>query len=324
MELTALQDNKDALRAMQSRGRFLSRMRDRKRAWQLYVLMAIPLAYLLIFRYYPMLGAQIAFKNYRLTAGIWGSPWSGFNHFARFINSYQFLRVLKNTLVLSFYGLLAGFPLPILLALSLNYLRNDRYRKTVQMVTYAPHFISTVVIVGMILQFLAPRGGLVNNFVELLGGERVAFMADPGLFPHIYVWSNVWQHLGYSSIIYIATLAGIDPNLHEAAIVDGANIPQRIWHVDLPGIMPTAVILLILNTGRIMEIGFEKTFLMQNPLNLRTSEVINTYVYKVGLTAPIPQFSYAAAIGLFKSFIGLLLLMTVNRISRHVSQTSLW
>lgn len=323
MELSALQNN-DTHATVRAPGKFALRMRQRKRAWQLYVLIAIPIAYLLIFRYYPMLGAQIAFKNYRLTEGIWGSPWSGFNHFVRFINSYQFLRVLRNTLVLSFYGLLAGFPLPIMLALSLNYLKNDQYRKTVQMVTYAPHFISTVVIVGMILQFLAQRGGLVNNFIELFGGDRVAFMSRPGLFPHIYVWSNVWQHLGYSSIIYIATLAGIDPNLHEAAIVDGANIPQRIWHVDLPGIMPTAVILLILNTGRIMEIGFEKTFLMQNPLNLRTSEVINTYVYKVGLTAPIPQFSYAAAIGLFKSFIGLLLLLTVNRISRRVSETSLW
>jgi multiple sugar transport system permease protein/putative aldouronate transport system permease protein len=271
-----------------------------------------------------MLGAQIAFKNYSLVGGIWGSPWVGFSHFARFLNSYLFFRILRNTLVLSFYQLLAGFPLPILLALSLNYLSSRRYRKTVQMTTYAPHFISTVVMVGMLIQVLAMRNGILNNFIALLGGERQDFLGNPDAFAHIYVWSGIWQNVGYASIIYIATLSSIDPELHEAAIVDGATILQRIRHIDIPGIMPTAVILLILNTGRILELGFEKAYLLQNPLNLRRSEIIQTYVYKTGLLSPIPQFSYATAIGLFRAVIGLALLVTVNAISRKVSESSLW
>lgn len=300
------------------------RWRRRRKTWQLYVILALPLIYLLVFKYYPMLGAQIAFKNFILTRGIWGSPWVGFTHFVRFLNSYQFGRVLRNTLVLSFYQLFAGFPLPIILALSLNYLRSNHYRKTVQLVTYAPHFISTVVLVGMILQFLSARNGVLNNIIAAVGAPKVNFLSDPRWFSSVYVWSGVWQNLGYSSIIYIATLSSIPPELHEAAIVDGAHIIRRIWHIDLPGIMPTAVVLLILQTGRIMDLGFEKAFLLQNPLNLRASEVIQTYVYKTGLASPIPQFSYASAIGLFSSLVGLALLMTVNAVSRRVSDASLW
>jgi len=271
-----------------------------------------------------MLGAQIAFKNYNVVKGIWGSPWVGFKHFQRFISSYLFFRVLKNTLIISFYQLVAGFPIPILLALSLNYLNQQRYKKVVQMVTYAPFFISTVVLVGMILQILNSQHGLVNNIIVRLGGERVEFLGNPRIFYSIFVWSGIWQTFGYGSIIYMATLSGVDPELHEAAVVDGATIPQRIVHIDLPSIMPTAIILLILATGRVMEVGFEKAFLMQNPLNTRVAEVINTYVYKIGLTGAIPQFSYASAIGLFKSVIGLILLVTVNKISQHVSESSLW
>ncbi len=294
------------------------------KSYQLYLLSLIPLIYLLIFRYIPMIGAQIAFKNYNVVRGIWASPWVGFKHFERFITSYLFVRIVKNTLVISFYQILAGFPLPIILALSLNYLNQKRYKKTVQMVTYAPFFISTVVLVGMILQILNGRHGVANTIIEKLGGERVDFLGNPDAFYSIFVWSGIWQTFGYSSIIYIATLAGVDPALHEAAVVDGAIIPQRIWHIDLPGIMPTAIILLILATGRVMEVGFEKALLMQNPLNVRVAEVINTYVYKIGLTGPIPQFSYATAIGLFKSMIGLILLVTVNKISQRVSESSLW
>ena len=294
------------------------------KSYQLYLLSLIPLVYLLIFRYIPMIGAQIAFKNYNVVRGIWSSPWVGFKHFQRFISSYLFLRIMKNTLVISFYHLLAGFPLPIILALSLNYLNQKRYKKTVQMVTYAPFFISTVVLVGMILQILNTQHGVANTLIEKLGGDRVDFLGNPNAFYSIFVWSGIWQTFGYSSIIYIATLAGVDPALHEAAVVDGAIIPQRIWHIDLPGIMPTAIILLILATGRVMEVGFEKALLMQNPLNVRVAEVINTYVYKIGLTGAIPQFSYATAIGLFKSVIGLILLVTVNKISQRVSESSLW
>ena len=306
---------------MQKQSSFLAR---RAKVWQLYVLMLLPLIYLLVFQYYPMFGAQIAFKNFNLVKGIWGSPWVGFKHFERFLQSYQFGRVLKNTLIISFYSLLAGFPLPIVLALSLNYLKSARYRKTVQMVTYAPHFISTVVIVGMMIQILATRNGVINNVIAALGLERVNFLGEPAAFAHIYVWSGVWQGLGFSSIIYIAALAGVPPELHEAAIVDGATIIQRIWHVDLPTIAPTAIVLLILSTGGILSVGFEKAFLLQNPLNLRASEVIQTYVYKTGLLSAIPQFSYAAAIGLFQAVIGLALLVSVNQVSRNSNESSLW
>ena len=294
------------------------------KSYQLYILSLLPLIYLLIFRYIPMLGAQIAFKNYNIVKGVWGSPWVGFAHFKRFISSYLFLRILKNTLLISVYHLIAGFPIPIILALSLNYLNQRRYKKAVQMVTYAPFFISTVVLVGMILQILNSQYGVANIMIMKLGGKRIDFLGNPRLFYSIFVWSGIWQTFGYSSIIYMATLAGVDPELHEAAIVDGAIIPQRILHIDLPGIMPTAIILLILATGRIMEVGFEKALLMQNPLNLRVAEVIDTYVYKIGLTGAIPQFSYASAIGLFKSAVGLVLLVTVNKISQRVSESSLW
>lgn len=304
--------------------RVRSRWQARRRVWQLYLLMLLPFAYLMIFRYYPMLGAQIAFKNYRVTEGIWGSDWIGFSHFARFLSSYQFLRVLGNTLILSFYQLLAGVPLPILLALSLNYLKNKKFKRTVQTVTYAPHFISMVVLVGMLVQFLALRNGILNNVLELVGLDRRNFLAEATAFRHIYVWSGVWQNLGYSSIIYIAALSSIDPELHEAAIVDGATILQRIRHIDFPGILPTAVILLILNAGRILEVGFEKAYLLQNPLNLRTAEIIQTYVYKTGLLSPIPQFSYAAAIGLFRGVVGLSLMLSVNWVSRRITSSSLW
>lgn len=295
-----------------------------RKTYQLYLLSLIPLVWLIVFRYVPMLGAQIAFRNYNLVSGIWGSPWVGLAHFQRFVTSHMFARVITNTLSISFYHLLAGFPIPIILALSLNYLGNQRYKKTVQMVTYAPFFISTVVLVGMLLQLLNSQYGLVNNLILRVGGQRVEFLGNPRMFYSIYVWSGIWQTYGYSSIIYMAALSGVDPELHEAAVVDGAVITQRIWHIDLPGIMPTAVILLVLSTGLVMEIGFEKAYLMQNPLNLRVSEVIDTYVYKIGLTGAIPQFSYASAVGLFKSVVGLILLVTVNKIAKHTSESSLW
>lgn len=287
-------------------------------------MMLLPLAYLLIFKYYPMLGAQMAFRDYNLIEGIWGSPWVGFKHFVRFFNSYEFWLVLRNTIGLSLYSLAAGFPLPIVLALSLNYVAARRYKKAVQMITYAPHFISTVVMVGMILQFLAPRTGFVNIFRDALGLEQINFIGEPGMFKSIYVWSDVWQNVGYASIIYLASLSTVDPNLHEAALIEGASKPQRMWHIDLPGILPTAIIILILNTGRVLEIGFEKAYLLQNPLNHSTSEIISTYVYKIGIAGQAVNFSYPTAIGLFKSVIGFILLISVNRLSRAVSEQSLW
>ena len=294
------------------------------RNWQLYLLVLPPVAYIIIFNYIPMYGAQIAFKNYRLTLGIAGSPWVGFEHFIRFFKSFEFPRLMGNTIIISLYSLFVGFPFPIILALLLNYVSSKKYKKTVQMATYAPHFISTVVMVGMILQFLSPQIGVVNNIIEMLGGERVNFMGNAEYFRHIYVWTGIWQSTGFNSIIYMAALSAIDPQLHEAALVDGATKIKRIWHIDLPGIMPTAVILLILNCGFILSVGFDKVFLMQNPINLRVSEIISTYVYKTALASQSVNYSYPAAIGLFQSGVGFILLLIVNNFAKRVGETSLW
>jgi multiple sugar transport system permease protein/putative aldouronate transport system permease protein len=277
-----------------------------------------------VFKFYPMLGIQIAFKTFRASGGIWGSPWVGFRYFERFFGSYQFVRVLRNTLFLSFYQILAGFPFPIILALSLNNMRSRSLKKSVQMITYAPHFISTVVMCGMIIQFTNPRSGLINVLISAIGFEARDFMGIPELFSSIYVWSGIWQNVGYASIIYLSALSSIDPNLHEAAMIDGASRVQRAFHIDLPGILPIAIIVLILNMGRVLDVGFEKVLLLQNSLNLQYSEIIDTYVYKVGLTSAVPNFSYATAIGLFKSVVNLFLIIGVNSIARRLGETSLW
>ncbi len=294
------------------------------RGWQLYVLLLLPVTYIILFHYVPMYGAQIAFKDYIVTKGIWNSEWVGLKHFSRFVNSYDFWRIMKNTLGLSAYELVVGFPFPILLALSINYAQQISFKKTVQMVTYAPHFISVVVMVGIVLQFLDPRIGVINQIYQAFGFEAVNFMSVPALFKSIYVWSGIWQNVGFACIIYLAALAGIDPSLHEAAVVDGASKFQRMIHIDIPGILPIAIILLILNTGQMLNTGFEKILLMQNPLNIRTSEVIDTYVYKVGLLSVAPNFSYATAIGLFKSVISMILLVSVNHLAKKTNQASLW
>lgn len=291
------------------------------RSWQLYLFMLPTLAYFLIFHYVPMYGALIAFKTFYATAGIWGSPWAGFEHFERFFDSYYFWRLLRNTLVLNLYLLLL-FPLPILLALSVNELRNGAFKKWVQTLTYAPHFISVVVVVGMLVTFLDPVSGLVNLVIQAFGGEPVKFLTDPAWFRHLFVWSNVWQSVGWASIIYLAALAGVNPELHDVAKVDGATRLQRIRHINIPAIFPTVVVLLILEMGKFMTIGFEKVLLMQNELNSTTSDVIQTFVYESGLLQG--QYSYAAAIGLFDSVINVVLIVTMNRIARKTSEHSLW
>jgi putative aldouronate transport system permease protein len=298
--------------------------RNMAKVWQLYLLMALPFAYIIIFKYVPMYGAQIAFRNFSAVKGIWGSAWVGLDHFERFFTSYDFWNIMWNTIALSFYQLAAGFPFPILLALSLNYVMHERFKKAVQMVTYAPHFISVVVMVGIIFQVLDPRIGIVNEVLKWFGAEPVNWIGEASYFRSIYVWSGVWQNVGFGCIIYLAALSAIDPALHEAAVVDGASKIRRMWHIDLPGILPIAVILLILDVGRMLEIGFEKAYLMQNPLNLRTSEIVDTYVYKVGLASNVVNFSYSSAIGLFKNVINLILLISVNRFSKKIGQTSLW
>lgn len=292
------------------------------RHWQLYLVFLAPLAYIVVFRYLPMYGAQIAFKDFAASLGLWGSPWVGFKHFGNFIKSPYFGRLIGNTLGISAYSLALGFPIPILLALSLNEVKNKSFKKAVQMVTYAPYFISTVVLVSLVMQVLSPQFGIVNGLIKSLGGKPINFMGSPKLFKSIYVWSGIWQYTGYSSIIYIAALAGIDPCLHEAAIVDGASRLQRVVHIDIPGIMPTVTILLILQVGQLMNVGFEKVFLMQNPLNMSASDVISTYVYRIGLTGG--QFSFSTAVGLFNSTVNLVLLLTVNRVARKLGETSLW
>jgi len=294
------------------------------RSWQLYLLLLIPLIWLIIFQYVPMWGAQIAFRNYLPGDSISGARWVGLANFERFFNSAVFVKLIRNTLTLSLYSLAVGFPIPILFALSLNQLRNGFFKKTVQMVSYAPYFISTVVLVGMLLQFLDLRHGPVNLLIEALGGTPIHFMGKPNMFPSIYVWSGVWQYTGFNTVIYLAALSTIDPSLHEAAVVDGANRLQRIWNIDIPGIMPTAITLLILNMGQVINVGFEKVFLMQNPLNTPISEVISTYVYKVGLIGGITNYSYAAAVGLFNSVIGLGLLVAANALSKKFTEHSLW
>lgn len=293
-----------------------------RKNWQLYVLFAPVLIYFIVFHYVPMYGVQIAFKDFMANKGIIDSPWAGFKHFERFFDSFYFWRIIKNTMGIGLYELAVGFPIPIILALMINEARSGRFRRFVQTVTYAPHFLSTVVVVGMIMMFLSPVSGLVNFIITSFGGEPIAFMTEPSWFKSIYVWSGVWQGMGWSSIIYLAALAGIDPQLHEAAKVDGAGWLRRIWHINLPGIAPTMTILLILNIGSVLGVGFEKIFLMQNPLNMEASDVIATNVYRSGILGA--QYSFSAAVGLFNSIVNFIMLVTVNRIARKVSENSLW
>ena len=293
-----------------------------RRNWELYALFAPVLAYFIVFEYVPMYGVQIAFKDFIATKGIWGSPWVGFKHFERFFDSFYFWRLIRNTLGIGLYQLVVGFPIPILLALMIHEVRSSKFRRFIQTITYAPHFLSTVVVVGMIMMFLSQQGGMVNLLVKAFGGEPIAFMTEPSWFKTVFVLSGVWQQMGWSSIIYLAALAGVDPQLHEAARVDGAGRLKRIWHINLPHLMPTIVVLLILNVGSILGVGFEKVFLMQNNLNMETSDVISTNVYRSGILGA--QYSFSAAVGLFNSVVNFIMLITVNRIARKLSETSLW
>ena len=293
-----------------------------RRNWDLYLLIFPVIVYFLVFHYYPMYGVQIAFRNFVATKGILGSPWVGLRHFKRFFNSFYFWRLIKNTLGIGIYELVVGFPIPIILALSINEVRNERFKRFVQNITYAPHFLSTVVVVGLVFMFLSPSHGVINNIIKALGHEPISFMTEPKWFKTIYVLSGVWKSMGWNSIIYLAALSGVDPELHDAAKVDGASQLQRIRHINLPAIFPTIVTLLILNVGRILSVGFEKVFLMQNPLNLEASDVISTHVYRTGLQGA--QYSYSAAVGLFNSVVNFVMLVTVNKLARRINETSLW
>lgn len=293
--------------------------------WQLYLLLVIPILYIIIFAYYPMVGLITAFQDYRFGAGIFESPFVGFENFNKFFQSYKFSLVLRNTLTLSFYGLFLSFPIPIIFALVLNAFPLKRYAKAIQMVTYVPHFISTVIIVGLITQLLNYRTGMYGSLYNLISGENAPnILASGTLFKHIFVLSGVWQHTGYNAVIYIAALAGIDPSLHESAMIDGASRLQRIRYIDFPGILPTITILLILATGNIMNVGYEKVLLMQNDLNINYSEIISTYVYKVGLASGITDFSLSTAISMFNSVINFSLLLTVNWIAKKLNGSGIF
>lgn len=291
------------------------------RSYQLILLVLPTLLYYGLFQYGPMYGIQIAFKDFIASKGIHGSHWVGLKNFEQFFHSYQFWPIVRNTLGISLYEL-AMFPIPIIMALLLNQLTSNRFKRIVQTVTYAPHFISIVVLIGMLYVFLSPRVGIVNHFLELIGLTRINFLAEVSWFKSIFVGSSVWQNMGFNMIIYLAALTAVNPELHEAAIVDGATKFRRILNVDLPGIMPTVVILFILNMGSIMTVGFEKIYLMQNPTNLGSSEVVQTYVYKLGLIRL--NYSFSAAVGVFNSGLNFMLLISANQLMRRYSESSLW
>lgn len=289
--------------------------------WQIYLLILPAIIYVFLFDYMPMYGVQIAFKDFSTKRGIWGSEWVAFKHFKRFINYPNFFKIIRNTLSITLYTL-ATFPLPIIVALMMNELDNQRFKKTVQMVSYAPHFISTVVICSMITLFMDRSNGVINHVITAFGGTAKDWLSEPSLFADIYVWSGVWQNTGWNTIIYLAALAGISSELHEAARIDGATRLQIMLHVNLPGIAPTVITMLIMRFGQVMSLGFEKIYLLQNSLNLDVSQVISTYVYELGVRSG--QFSYSSAIGLFNTFINVVLLVVVNQISRKVADVSLW
>lgn len=287
----------------------------------IYLMMIPVLAYYFIFHYVPMIGTVIAFKNYTPGRGILDSPWVGLANFQDFFGSVYFWRLIRNTLTINLYELIFAFPAPIILALLLNEVRSRMFKRSVQTVTYLPHFISVVVTVGIVLDFFA-TDGLVNAAITAMGGDPISFMTNPNYFYSIFVGSNLWQHLGWQSIIYLAALSAIDPSLYEAANVDGAGRWAKVWHITLPGIMPIVVIMLILQFGSMMSVGFEKVMLMYNPSIYEKADVISTFVYRKGLQDM--SFSFSTAVGLFNSVINFSLLILANSISRRISENSLW
>lgn len=301
--------------------KFSQLLKNIQKKWILYVMTLPVFAYFIIFHYGPMYGVVLAFKDYKIKKGILGSPWVGWENFAKFFSAYNFEEILSNTIGISIYSLLVGFPIPIIFALMLNYLRGKRLKKTIQMVSYIPHFLSTVVFCG-IINLMFKSSGLFNTIFHNLGIESVAFLTDPKYFQSLHVWTDVWKEVGFSAIIYISALAGVDYQLHEAAIMDGASKLRRIWHIDLACIRPTIVMMLILRLGSLMNVGFEKIFLLQNDLNKAASEVIPTYVYTMGMLRA--DYGYSTAVGLFNSVINLILLVTANWVVKKITDESLF
>lgn len=301
-----------------SKGRRL--LSDIRKNWQLHLLLLVPIIYEIIFDYFPMYGAQIAFRQFRAKDGILGSKWVGLKWFTKFLTNYEFKSIFTNTLILSLYSIAVSFVLAVSLALLLNTVRNERFKRFTQSIAYMPHFISVVVLVSIVNQVFNPVNGLYGTVYRFLGGDGYPhdFRSLASSFRHMYVWSGVWQNLGWDSIIYVAALSSVSQDLHEAAMIDGATRWKRVLHVDLPSILPTACIMLIMRCGRVLGVGFQKVYLMQTALNQTTSEVISTYVFKVGMGSS-SDFSYGAAIGLFNSAVNCILLILVNWISRRLS-----
>jgi len=292
------------------------------RSWQLYILLLPAVIFVGIFHYVPMYGIQIAFKDFKFTKGIEGSTWIGIQHFERFLTSPNFKTLLTNTLNISLSNLLWAFTPPIILAIMLNELNNPKFKKTVQMITYLPHFLSAVAVCGMITLFTDKDHGIINLLIDAVGGERIGFLTRKEWFVPIMVISGIWEELGWSSIIYVASLSGVDVAVVEASRIDGANRLQKIWYIDIPHLMPTIIILLILRTGSLLSVGYTKVLLLQNSMNLQVSDIISTYVYRMGIGKG--QFSYTTAVGLFNSMVNIVILTLVNMFAKKVSDTSLW
>ena len=296
-------------------------MKHIKKYWQWYAMMFIPIVYYIVFRYIPMFGNIIAFRRYRAGSSIFGDEWSGLKYFNQFMKDQNFWRAFKNTLLLNFKYLIISFPLTLIFALLLNEVKNVHFKKIVQTISYLPHFISMVIVAGMVREILSTSGP-INNLITKLGGEAITFISLPEWFTTIFVTSGVWQGLGYSSVIYIAALSGVDPQIHEAAIVDGASIWRRIWHIDLAELRPTVLVLFIMSLGNVINVGYEKVLLMQNSLNTSTSEVLSTYVYKIGLINS--DYGFSTAVGLFNSLVSMVLLLVANRVAKKLAGYSIW
>ncbi len=293
-----------------------------KREWQLYVMLIPTILWLLIFLYKPMYGLQIAFKDYSIFRGVAGSPWIGFEHFETLFNSDQFLRALKNTVIISFYSLLFGFPMPIILALMFNEILNKTYKKTSQTIVYLPHFISSVIIAGIVITAFSPSAGIVNTILGWFGIDSIYFLTKPEWFRPIFIGTGIWQEAGFQSIVFLAAIAGVSPTLYESAVVDGASRWQMMWKITLPSIMPTIIIMLIIRIGNILEVSFEMIILLYRPATYETADVVNTFIYRQGIQSG--QYDFAAAAGLFNAVVAFVLVMTANTLSRRLSRTSLW
>jgi len=301
----------------------MSRIVDHlKREWQIYVLLAPTIIWLILFLYKPMYGLQIAFKDYSIFKGITASPWIGLEHFETLFSSDQFLRALRNTFILSFYTLVIGFPVPIMLALMFNEVTNELFKKTSQTIVYLPHFISSVIIAGIVITAFSPSAGIVNTIIKFFGGDPIYFLTKPEWFRPIFVGTGIWQEAGFQSIVYLAAIAGVSPTLYESAVVDGASRWQMMWKITLPTILPTILIMLIIRIGNLLEVSFEMIILLYQPATYETADVVNTFIYRQGLQGG--RYDFAAAAGLFNAVIAFILVMGANSISKRYSRTSLW